>query len=121
MNRELDRRTVLKLVAALSLSPGAAPLFAGQEADVLDGLGEVEAAAIRDLAKAYAEDQDDASGVREMAERLRGTSFADDELIAALREEMRADYEAGRLASLYGWQVSRTEGRVVSAAAELLG
>ena len=121
-SRGLDRRELLKLLATLSVGASSAGLLIAQEtgAAVLEGLGEVEVEAIRDLAKAYESGSDDRSGVGAMVERLEGTDFTDNQLVLELRQEMRSDFAAGRTASLYGWVVSRTEARALAAISRLL-
>ena len=125
MTDTLDRRTLLKLLAALSVTASSSGALTAQQtaesgAGVLGGLGEVKDDAIRDLAKAYVSNHDDPSGVDAMVERLRGTDFTNDELVLQLRQEMHSDFDAGQTVTLHGWIVSRTEARVVAAVARLL-
>jgi len=83
--------------------------------------GDVEIAALKDLAKAYeAFDAEDAVAIDAMSGRLRGSGLRSDEVVEGLRQEMRDDYAAGRTVNLYGWMISRTEARVLAAAARLL-
>ncbi len=119
----MDRRSVLKLVATLSAGSLVAPqLWAqGVEPKSIKGLDEVGLDALRDLARAYESfDEGDTAGVEQMVERLRGTDLSDGRLIQDLQQEMRDDFQSGRLAVLHGWHVSRTEARVLAAAAKLL-
>lgn len=122
MTTPLDRRRLFKLIAAATLSSAAQPLLGLQEtavAEGLPGLPGVEAKALLDLAKAYGElgeDQELAAMVR----RLEARSLEDDDLVAELRQEMRDDFAEGRVVELYGWHLSRTEGRLFAAASRLL-
>lgn len=119
----MNRRSVLKLIAVVSAGSALAPQLLGQEAKLesFEGLGDVELDALEELAETYASfDAQDAAGVEQMVERLRGADLADEEFVSAVRKEMRDDFESGRIAILHGWRVSRTEARVLAAAAELL-
>lgn len=119
----IDRRALLEMLAVLSVGSTWAGLLAAQNdsAPVLRGLAPVEEDAIRDLAKAYAAfDESDSPGIDQMVERLRVADLRDDSLVEALRREMLDDFGSGRTTSLYGWRVSRTEARVLAAAARLL-
>ncbi len=119
----VDRRAVLKLLAAVTMGTALAPLVQSQELapEGLKGLSDVDLSALQDLARAYSNsDENDPEAVENMIERLRGANLVAPEVARALREEMKADFESGHLASLYGWQVSRTEAHVLAAAATLL-
>ena len=121
---EMDRRALFKLLASLSASSILAPQLWAQESisSRLEGLEEVELDALTDLARAYASfDESDTHGVQQMTERLRGVNLTDVDLAGQIRQEMREDFQSGRLAILHGWHVSRTEARVLAAAAKLLG
>ncbi len=116
----IGRRQVLQLLATLSASAASGVLW-GQETATPTALGvELDPTAVRDLAKAYADASSDTDGVRAMVERLRGQNLTERAVAEELRREMQADYDAGRTARLHGWIVSRTEARVLAAAAELL-
>lgn len=123
MTETLDRRELLRLLATVTLASTATPLVGQQEtaeAEALPGLPGVDVQAIRDLGKAYVALGDDPE-IATMVDRLRTQALTEEDLVEALRAEMREDFDADRIVGLYGWQLSRTEGRILAAANELLG
>ena len=124
---EVDRRTLLAWVAALTAG-GAIPGLLNSQSAVatafVDGLEDVELEALRNLSEAYIDNYGDEDGVEQMVAKLRAADLSEESLLEELKTAMREDFlggtEDGAVVRLYGWFVSRTEARVVAAAARLV-
>ena len=119
---ELDRRTLLKWLIALSAGASSARVLAREgTSSVLKGMGEADVDAFKDLGRKYeAEYAEDRAGIDLMTDLLSDADFTDEGLIERLRREMHEDYELQQTADLYGWFVSRTEARVLAAIARVV-
>ncbi len=118
---ELDRRTLLRWLIALSAGAGSSIVLAREDSSrVLEGL-EADVDALKDLGKKYeAAHEEDRAGIDHMADLLSNVDFTDEGFIERLRQDMHEDFASLRTANLYGWFVSRTEARVFAAIARLV-
>jgi len=110
----LTRRDVIRLVAAMAAAIPSAALAEALDADCWPWAAAVDLDGLRSLGEGYRSTYGDATGITEVDALLtRGEANAS----AAIQRLAAADYEAGRLVTVAGWHVSRTEGRLFAALA----
>lgn len=108
------------LLIALSSAPGCTMLSAPQYKRLSPPLDELDSGAIEDIGRHYLKQfpQDQEVGV--VMDILTSVEQPGERKIDQLRHLMLADFESDQTVNLYGWIVSRTEGRVFAAGAEIL-
>lgn len=113
-----DRRQILRLLAALcaALGTGAAPGYGdAPSCSIWLEAGDLEGA--RALGREYLTHHPADNGLGGVWPLLQSGAAAGPRGLAALSDMVRTDYERGRIVTLDGWLVSRTEARIFAAIA----
>ncbi|MBM0103400.1 hypothetical protein JM946_01525 [Steroidobacter sp. S1-65] len=115
MNKHMDRRGLLRLLAGLGAAVVVDQRLAfGASATCSGVFGELDEAAIAELGREYLSQRSDAAAVDAIA-KLLAESQDEAKTLEQLRARVLADFTAGRIVNLAGWFVSETEGCVFAA------
>lgn len=118
---EMDRRSILKLLAALSTTSGFSMLSACQSRSVNPPLDGLNTGAIEDAGRSYLNQFPLDHGVSSVWDILNEPGESNEFKIGQLKQLMLVDYENDRTVNLSGWNISRTEGRIFAAVSLGLG